>query len=198
MKKWILCLLCFCSFPALTLAGFTVHGDTIQPACVGLFNQRISPYPIAIGIDIDGCQRSDLIPHMAKIDGNRVYFLYQAQGGAGSDGYYGYEVVGQAKNGVYVLHTFSQLPGSSEIYDALLFIKLSKQIVNLYVDSNRPTQEDTTKMLLQAYMPGGDRCSGGIASAKLQNDVLTIKKYPSINSVNQCEGANTITIDLSD
>jgi hypothetical protein len=196
MKKLMAGIICL--LPLAAYADFAVDGNTIQPACVGLFNQQHSPYPVIVGIDVDGCQRSNVIPHMAKADDHRVYFLYQGQDGSATDGYYGYEVIGQAANGTYVLHTYSQLPGMTEVRDALLFVQLTQQKIKMYVSSSKPTREKGTKMLLVGYMPGGDRCSGGIQSATLKNSVLTVKKYPAINSVSQCEGAQTLTIDLGD
>jgi hypothetical protein len=195
MKKLILFV--FCLFPTLSFANFTVAGKAIQPACVGLFDQQRTPYPIIVGVDIHRCQGSSNIPHMAKTDGNRIYFLYQNTSGNTSVGYYGYEVIGQATNQIYVLHSFSQLPGKKEIFDALLFIQLDNQDLNIYASSNKPVTEKTTKMSLIGYMPGGDRCSGGIKSAKIQGNNLFVDQYPAINSVDQCQGATKITINMA-
>lgn len=196
MKKIFLLLAVFVILPATSFADFKVAGNIIQPACVGLFNQQRTPYPVIIGVDVNRCQGSSSIPHMAKSDDGRIYFLYQSPTGDSNDGYYGYQVIGQATSGTYVLHSFSQLPGANEIVDALLFITLNDQNLDIYVDTNKPISEKTTKMLLVGYMPGGDRCSGGIQSAKIEGNTLTVKRYPAINSVKQCEGAKTITIDM--
>lgn len=196
MKRII--FLCFAWIPLAAFADFSVMRGPVQPACVGLLNQQHAPYPVTIAVDLEGCQRSSSIPHMARQEGNRIYFLYQASDGSATDGYFGYEVVGQAQNGIYVLHTFSQLPGAKEIYDALLFVNLTKQTIKMYIDSNKPINDNSTKMNLIGLLIGGDRCSGGIQSATVKNNILTVKKYPSINSVGQCDGANTLTIDLND
>jgi hypothetical protein len=195
MKK-LMELSIFWLFPALSFGSFTVSGNTIQPACVSLFDQQRTPYPVIVGVDINRCQASGNISHMAKSDGRRIYFLYQNSSRSTSDGYYGYQVIGQATNGTYVLHSFTQLPGDNKIFDALLFIKLEDQYLNIYVHLNKAVSEKTTKMLLVGYMPGGDRCSGGIKSAKIDGNILTVDQYPAINSVDQCQGSATVAIDM--
>lgn len=200
MKKYGLIAFIFLFFTAASYAdepvGFSVNGRTVQPACLALFNQKRTPYPVIVGVDINRCQSSNNIPHMTKTDNERVYFLYQSERDTSTDGYYGYKVIGKGSNGTYVVHSFSQLPGDDSIYDALLFIQLSKQKVNIYTGLKQPIDIGTTKMLLVGYMPGGDRCSGGIKSAVVKGDVLTVYKYPAINSVNQCVGAATSIIQL--
>lgn len=195
--KKLIGLSIFCLFPALSFGNFTVSGNTIQPACVGLFDQQRTPYPVVVGVDISRCQGSSNISHMAKSDGSRIYFLYQNASRSVGDGYYGYQVIGQTTNGIYVLHSFSQLPGDNKIFDALLFIKLEDQYLNIYIQSNKAVSEKTTKMLLVGYMPGGDRCSGGIKSANIEGNRLTVDQYPAINSVDQCQGATRVAIDMA-
>lgn len=177
-------------------SSFSVDGNLIQPACVALFNQEKVSYPVIVGVDVNSCHSSNGIPHMTRKDGGVVYFLYQGPPSQSGNGYYGYQVIGRTTSGTYVLHSFSQLPGAKEVFDALLFITLDNQGIAVYSGANDPLKTKTTKMELTGYFVGGDRCSGGIKSATVSGNQVTVLKYPDINSVKQCEGATKSTIDV--
>ncbi|WP_423063385.1 hypothetical protein [Candidiatus Paracoxiella cheracis] len=107
-----------------------------------------------------------------------------------------YKVLGETANGVYVLHTYNN-NGGKGVFDMLLLMRVTKEKERVYDNGSSATVQSATFLTLQSYVVGGDRCTGGIKSAKVQGNEVIVWQYPKKNSVDQCQGAKKFVIDLS-
>lgn len=196
MKKIIVGFLLFFSMAtyAANDTRFYYRNNVINPACVALFNSSTRDLPYVRAVGINGCYNSHLLRTEHR-DGNQFFIYNNDKDNA--HGRYAYEIIGKTSSGIYVLHTLNQPSTASNIYDMLLFVRLERGTLPIFNDTMATTTAPSFYAMLVGFVQGGDRCSGGIQSASVQGNTVAINRYPSRNSVGQCQGAQSFNVNLA-
>lgn len=174
---------------------FTFLGQPIRPTCVALFNSTVENYPYVKAINLRSCQSGRSFPQTTHHNNDSLYFFYKNNRDMDAGAYF-YKVLGETANGVYVLHTYNN-DGGKGVFDMLLLMRITKEKERVYDNGSSATVQPATFLTLQSYVVGGDRCTGGIKSAKVRGNEVIVWQYPKKNSVDQCQGAKKFVIDLS-
>lgn len=174
---------------------FYIDAKPVRPSCIAVFNLGATGVPFVTALDLLECQKSITTNKTTYLDevGN-IYFYVNNKND--DDGVYSYKVLGETTSGLYMLQTF-QSHGGDEVNDMLLFIELEKATLPIFSRGKLKQNKVALMAKLRGFVNGGDRCSGGIKSAKVSGNKIIIDQYSYINSVNQCEGAQTYVIDTT-
>jgi len=198
MRKMLLAMLFVLAAPTIFASGpikFSYFGRPIKPACIALFNSTLENTPYVRTINLRMCQSGRSFSQDTHKDYRGYRFFYKNNRDI-EDGAYFYKLIGKTANSIYVLHTYNN-PRGHGLYDMLLFMRMIKGKVAVYDSSSHAAMEPATFLTLQSYLMGGDRCTGGIKSAKVRGNKVIVWQYPKKNSVNQCRGAKEFVLDLS-
>lgn len=172
---------------------FSINGYPIHPACIEPFHPGVQNDSYIHSINLTLCQKSenDRIVHIRKTSDRsqklKIYVEYNRDPikDAGvkeiNMGYYGYNYIGRAKNGIYVLLGYNNTGGTSSFDDLLLFT------------ANKTG--DNLLLTRVGMINGGDRCNG-IASAEIKGNTLMVGRYIHIENANQCHGIHIETIEI--
>lgn len=174
---------------------FYMEGKPVRPSCIAVFNLGAIGVPFVTALDLLACQKSVVTNKTSYVDevGN-VYFYVNNKND--NDGVYSYKVLGKTTSGLYMLQTF-QSHGGDEVNDMLLFLNFEKTTLPIFSRGKLKQNKPALMVKLHGFVNGGDRCSGGIKNAKVSGNKIIINQYSYINSVNQCEGAETYVIDTT-
>ncbi len=200
MKRFVITMLflycgCVAASDNRQANDFYIQGKPIRPSCIAIFNLGAKGSPFITSLDLQACQKSVLTNKVTHQDesGNNLFYLNDKNVEAGS---YHYRLLGKTTSGIYVLHTFESGP-AGDINDMLLLLKLEQKKIPMFTRGKEKHSRPALIATLEGFVSGGDRCSGGIKSVSIDHYNIQVEQYSPINSVQQCEGEKTYTIDTS-
>lgn len=178
------------SCPVLSYAGnkFAVDGKPINPACLAMIDGSLADRSFLYEINISRCQNSN-----AAFDGSDKGTSFKYQGGV-----YGYKVVGQTKNHIFVVTTTASSDGAG-IFQTVLLLKLQHKYYYDYSNkSNQPIREPYLALIYLGDIGGGDRATGSYHGLYVKGNWLKGWRYSTNNPANVPENPDTkVNINLS-
>lgn len=147
-------------------------------------------------VSLEGCQHSTPTSKTTHKDNKGRLFFYKNNQNT-DDGAYYYEYVGQATNGLYIVHSYNSDKRKEILIDDVLFLRIKPGVSYEYKGSGAPFKETSPTINLIGYLSGGDRCSGGIESIHLAGNKLNIVSYFDHQEPDDCKEKRSFTIDLS-